>query len=521
MIRRALRASAAAARQFSTQTAVAAAPAQESLSIEGRSASGHKATTAGTGRDTLGRRLFALVYAKRSAVVAVRKWKEEGRVVQKYELNRIVRELRKLKRYRHALEVCEWMKTQEDMKLVSGDYAVHLDLIAKIRGLQSAEKFFEDLPEKMRDHATCSALLHTYVQHKESEKAEALMERMSECDFLKSPLPFNHMLSLYVSTEQLEKIPKIMKDLKKICSPDIVTYNLFLTACASQNAVETAEKALLELTKNKIEPQWMTYSTLANMYIKNSLNEKAKSALKEMEKRVFKKDRVAYSSLISLHTGLENKNDIRGIWKRMKSTFRKLNDAEYSCMITSLLKLKELKEAEQLYDEWESVSPTKDTRVPNLLLAAYITNDQMETAEAFYSRMVEKGLVPGYTTWELLTWGYLKRKQIEKVVDCFKNTVRSVRQWNPDDKLVQEIFGIVEELGDVESAEKLLMILRRAGYVNTEIYNSLLRTYAKAGKMLLIVEERMKKDNVEMDEETKRLVRITSKMCVGEIPSDT
>jgi len=64
-----------------------------------------KAVTRGGGRDTLGRRLLSLVYSKRSAVIAIRKWKEEGHTVRKYELNRIVRELRKLKRYKHALEV--------------------------------------------------------------------------------------------------------------------------------------------------------------------------------------------------------------------------------------------------------------------------------------------------------------------------------------------------------------------------------------------------------------------------------
>lgn len=57
------------------------------------------------GRDTLGGRLLSLMYTKRSAVVTIRKWKEEGHSVRKYELNRIVRELRKIKRYKHALEV--------------------------------------------------------------------------------------------------------------------------------------------------------------------------------------------------------------------------------------------------------------------------------------------------------------------------------------------------------------------------------------------------------------------------------
>ncbi|KAK6164680.1 hypothetical protein DH2020_001544 [Rehmannia glutinosa] len=521
MLPRNLRTSvAAAARQYSTKTAIAAAPVQETLPREGINSSRNRLTNSSAGGDTLGRRLFALVYAKRSAVVTIRKWKEEGHLVRKYELNRIVRELRKLKRYKHALEVCEWMRTQDDMKLVPGDYAVHLDLIAKIRGLKSAEKFFEDLPEKMRDSATCSALLHTYVQHNESESAEAVMEKMSECGFLKSPLPYNHMLSLYLSTGQLEKVPEMIKQLKKITSPDVVTYNLWLAACASQNLIETAERVFLELTKAKIEPDWVTYSTLASIYIKNSLQEKADFALKDMEKKVSKKVRAAYSSLISLHTGLENKNDVRRIWKKLKSTYRKPNDAEYTCVISSFLKLNEFEEAEKLYNEWESISPTKDSRVPNLLLAAYINNNKMEIAEAFYDRMVKRDIVPGYTTWELLTWGYLKQKRLDKVLDCFKKAVTSVRKWDPDEEMVQEVFRVVEEFGNVEGAEQLLVTLRRAGYVNTEIYKSLLRTYAKAGKMALIVEERMKKDNVEMDEEIKRLVQLTSKMCIGEIPSE-
>ena len=60
----------------------------------------------GAGRgDTLGKRLLKLIYPKRSAVVVLRRWAEEGRTVQKYQLNRVVRELRKYGRFKHALEV--------------------------------------------------------------------------------------------------------------------------------------------------------------------------------------------------------------------------------------------------------------------------------------------------------------------------------------------------------------------------------------------------------------------------------
>lgn len=239
------------------------------------------------------------------------------------------------------MQVCEWMTLQQDLKLVSGDYAVHLDLIAKVRGMNSAEKFFEDLPLQMTDRATCTALLHTYVQNKVTDKAEALIAKMSECGFMKHPLAYNHMLSLYISNGQLDRVPELIQELKSNTSPDVVTYNLWLTVCASQNDVETAERVFLELKKAKINPDWVTCSTLTNLYIKNSLTEKAAVTLKEMENLVSQKNRVAYSSLLSLHTNIGDKEGVRRIWKKVKPLFPKMNDAEYTCMLSSLVKLEQ------------------------------------------------------------------------------------------------------------------------------------------------------------------------------------
>ncbi|KAF9606422.1 hypothetical protein IFM89_025111 [Coptis chinensis] len=450
-------------------------------------------STQSGGKDTLGRRLLSLIYPKRSAVITIRKWAEEGNPVGKYELNRIVRELRKLRRYKHALEICEWMKIQKDIKLLPGDYAVHLDLVAKVRGLASAEKFFEDLPQQLRGQQTCTALLHTYAQNKLSDKAEALMKKMSECGFLKYPLPYNHMLTLYIATGQMDKVP--------------------------ENNVEGAEKYFLKLKKAKIDGDWVTYSTLTSLYIKNSLFDKARSTLKEMEKRASRKARVAYSSLISLHTNMDDKDGVHRIWKKMNSIFSKMNDAEYTCMISSLVKFKEFEEAEKVYSEWETVSTTGDSRLSNLLLAAYINNDDMEKAESFYGRMVQKGIRPSYTTWELLTWGFLKLKQMDKVLHYFQKAIESVGKWEPDDRIIREVFHNLSKQRDVEGAEKLLVILREAGHVTTEIYNALLRTYEKAGKMPLIVAERMKKDTVDLNEETQELIKLTSKFCVADASS--
>uniref|UniRef100_A0A7N0SYC3 Pentatricopeptide repeat-containing protein n=1 Tax=Kalanchoe fedtschenkoi TaxID=63787 RepID=A0A7N0SYC3_KALFE len=512
MLRRSIRASSsAAARYFS---AAADAAEELSLSKDGEVKGG------GKGGDTLCRRLMSLVHAKRSAAVTVRKWKEEGHSLRRFDLSRSVRELRKLKRYKHALEICEWMQQQDDIQLAPGDYALQVDLIAKLHGLARAQKFFDELPANLKGQHTYSALLHTYVQHKETAKAEALMKKMSEYGYLKYALPYNHMLSLYISDGQLDKVPEVLQELKKNTSPDLVTYNLWLSVCASQNDIETAEQVFMELRKSRLVADWVTHSTMANLYIKMAVIGKAKATLREMEKWSCKKNRAAYSSLLSLYTHIGDKDNVIRIWKKFKDSFRKLNDAEYICMVSSLVKLDDIKKAEIVFAEWESVTGTRDTRVPNVLLAAYINKNQMETAEDFYiNSMVQKGIPPSYTTWELLTWGYLKQKDVEKAVTNFKKAIGSVKKWEPDEGLIKEVFKLVESQGDVEVAENLLLALRQAGHMTTEIYNFLLRTYLSSGKMPLVVAERMEKDKVKPDKETHSLIKETSKLCISDTSS--
>ncbi|KAK8952830.1 Pentatricopeptide repeat-containing protein [Platanthera guangdongensis] len=478
--------------------------------------SGDARGSRGGGSHTLGRRLLSLIYPKRSAVIALRKWADEGKSIQKYQLNRVVRELRKYKRFKHALEICEWMRSETDIKLLPGDYAVHLDLIAKVRGLSSAEKFFEDLPDGMKTQSTATALLHIYAQNKIAAKAESLFQQMSSNGFLTCSLPYNHMLTLYASTGELKKIPEVIKQLKKNASPNEFTYNIWLTSCAEKGDLEGAEEAMADMVKHKVAGDRVTFSILANIYIKSGDAIKARDALQKMEIRVSRKDRAAFCYLISMYTALSDVENVRRIWRKMKMMFRKLCDAEYKSVLTSLLKFDLADEAERIYAEWESApSPgTRDSRVSNALIAYYAKND-MNKAEEFYERVTGAGIRPNYSCWESLALGYLRSNKMEKVLRCLKEALSSLTKWEPNAELVRSVFEGLETAGDAEGGERFLVMLRDAGYVTTEIYNCLLRTYARSQTMPLIVGERMKRDGVAMDEETERLLELTSKFRVG------
>jgi hypothetical protein len=46
--------------------------------------------------------------------------------------------------------------------LSSSDMAIQLDLIAKVRGVSHAEKYFDELPDAMKDKQTYGSLLNCY-----------------------------------------------------------------------------------------------------------------------------------------------------------------------------------------------------------------------------------------------------------------------------------------------------------------------------------------------------------------------
>lgn len=88
----------------SATVSICAISTSSSIDVSGDNRSSRGGGGGGDGQ-TLGRRLLSLIYPKRSAVIALQKWAEEGKAIQKYQLNRVVRELRKHKRFKHALEV--------------------------------------------------------------------------------------------------------------------------------------------------------------------------------------------------------------------------------------------------------------------------------------------------------------------------------------------------------------------------------------------------------------------------------
>lgn len=302
-------------------------------------------------------------------------------------------DLKKSQRYKHALEISEWMKSHEEYQLSDSDYAMRIDLITKVFGVNAAEEFFEGLPSAAKSGDVYTALLHAYARAKLVEKAVNLFERSKESNLSSSALMYNEMMTLYMSVGQLEKVHLVVEELKRRkVSPDIFTYNLWISASAATLDVKSVRKILDEMSRDcKFDEGWKTYIKLADIYVTAGHLVSSDNSLVEAEKKISQGEWITYDFLIILYSGLGNREGIKEIWKSLKMTSQKMSSRNYVCVLSSYLLLGQLKEAGEVVDEWmQSKVVDFDVSACNRLLDAFVKGGLTEVAETFRGLMLER-----------------------------------------------------------------------------------------------------------------------------------
>lgn len=364
---------------------------------------------------------------------------------------------------------------EERFRLTSSDTAIHLDLIAKVRGIESAEEYFLKLPDSLKDKRIYGALLNAYVHSRMAEKAESLMEKMRTRGYAIHALPFNVIMTLYMNLKQFDKVESVVSEMtEKKIRLDLYSYNIWLSCRGSQGSAEKMEQVLEQMKLDtSINPNWTTYSTLATLYIRLGQLEKAEECLKQIEGRITGRDRIPYHYLISLYGSVGKKEEVLRVWDVYKSTFPTIPNLGYHALISSLIRLNDIEVAEKIYEEWISVKSRYDPRIGNLLLGWYVRQGS-DKAAAFYDKMIEHGGKPNSTTWEILAESRIRERRIPEALSYLKDAFSTdgSKSWKPKPRNVTNILEICEEEGDVASKEALLGMLRQVGCLDNENYAS-------------------------------------------------
>ncbi|CAM8876771.1 unnamed protein product [Rhodiola kirilowii] len=404
-----------------------------------------------------------------SSEVAVRRQLNEflksRKRVYKWEIDDSIKKLRDRKIYYPALKLSEVMSHRGVNKTVN-DQAIHLDLVAKARGIEAAESYFIELPEVSKNHLTYGALLNCYCKELMTEKAEALVEKMKELKIGMSSMPYNSLMTLYTKIGQPEKVPAIVQEMKASdVMFDVYSYNVWMRALAAVDDISGVERVIDEMKRDgRVTADWTTYSNLASIYVDAGLVQKAENALKELESRHDRKDITAFQFLITLY-----------------GRIGKLHERWFNWMIYPVLK--------NVSENGESCCLTYDIRVANALMKAYTSG--------------------GESSWDY----HVKVGEMKTAVDCVCNGISAGkadgRKWLPSSDAVSTLMKHFEQEKDVDGAESFLEILKKGtDSLGVEVFESLIRTYAAAERTSPMLRRRLKMEKVDVSENIKKLLDV-------------
>jgi pentatricopeptide repeat protein len=403
-----------------------------------------------------------------------------------------------------------WMTDRRHFHLTAGDVAYRLELINKVHGLEKAVEYFGMVPKQLMKPQCYGSLLRCYVEAKDVKKAEQLFTKIEEMGE-KSSYAYNWMMNLFLQTGQLERVHAMFQDMEeKGIKPDAFSVGSLLAAYIAAEDFEGVEKVLNKTNPHEKLLRWHGYASAGRLFMKSGMQERAAMALLEAERRISPKNgRVAYSLLLNVYTDLEMYTEAERIWRVYKSKVPPCNSM-YMSRISALLKKNDIDGAEEALKECETVCVSyKDSRVVNLVVDAYCREGLVEKAVALVDDANKKGRRPLANTWYKLAGGFFMTGQVLKAVDMTRKALASANPpcpWKPDLANVLMSLNHFMEQKDVDSAEEMASMLQKLVPLTRDVYHSLLKTYVLAGKPVSDLLERMKKDGIEADEETERIL---------------
>ncbi|KAL0856832.1 hypothetical protein Bca101_061986 [Brassica carinata] len=399
------------------------------------------------------------------------------------------------------------------MNKTVSDQAIHLDLVAKARGIAAGETYFVNLPETSKTELTYASLLNCYCKELMTEKAEGLLSKMKELNITVSSMSYNSLMTLYAKTGQAERVPGMIQEMKaENVMPDSYTYNVRMRALSASEDVSGVERVIEEMSRDgRVAPDWTTYSNMASIYVDARLSEKAEKALQELEMRNTDRDFKAYQFLITLYGRLGKLSEVYRIWRSLRLAMPKTSNVAYLNMMQVLVNLKDVPGAETLFKEWQANCSTYDIRVVNVMIGAYAKEGLIEKAKELKEKAPRRGGKPNAKTWEIFMDYYVKSGDTAQALECISKAVSIGRgdggKWLQSQEAISTLMRQFEGNKDVNGAESLLEILKKGtDDIGAEFFESLVRTYAAAGKSHPAMRQRLKMEKVEVNKATQKLL---------------
>ncbi|CAM8955749.1 unnamed protein product [Rhodiola kirilowii] len=424
---------------------------------------------------------------------ALDKYIEDGKEVNSSDIADAMLRLRQRRMFGRALQLYEWLEKNKLIEFNEKEYASRLDLLVKVRGIHKGESYINSIPESFRGELIYRTLLANIVVLGNGRKAEEIFNKMRDMDFPLSSFSYNQLLILYMRTDKKKIADVLLLMEQENVKPTPFTYKILIETKGQTSDLTGMEQLVETMKSDGMEPDISTLTLMAKHYIRGGLKDKALKLMKQIEGDDLKANRPACAYLLPLYASLGDANEVKRIWEVCES-----RPYLPECMgaIEAWGRLKNVEEAERVFDKMLQTSKRISAKQYNSLLKVYVDNKMLAKGKELVNKMGELGCTIGPYTWDALVKMYVEAGEVEKADAILQKAAEKTR-LKPMYSSYMYIMEHYANKGDVHNTEKMFHRLRLAGYISRiKPFQALAQAYINSKTPAYGMRERLKADNL-------------------------
>ncbi|PIN21503.1 hypothetical protein CDL12_05807 [Handroanthus impetiginosus] len=422
------------------------------------------------------------------------KWVQEGNEVTEEAVILTILQLRKRRLFIKALQLSEWAESTKQLEFVNeSNYASRLDLIAKVRGVHRAEEYLKQIPESLKGELVYRTLLANFVSVTNVKKSEELFNKMKDLKFPITCFSCNQLLLLYKRIDKKKIADVLLLMEKESIKPSLFTYQILIEVKGQSNDITGMEKVVETMKAEGLKPNTHIQASLARNYATAGLKDKAEAVLKELEGDGIVKNRWVFQLVLPIYASLGREDEVARIWKVCESEPR---SNECIAAIEAWGQLKRIEKAEAAFNKMLKKITNPSSKHFCSLLKVYANHNMLAKGKDLVKRMAESGCNVEPLTLDAIVKLYVGAGEVEKADSILEKAVKQKRA-RPLFRSYLALMDKYAHRGDIHNAEKIFLMMRRAGYKSRlQQYQSLLQAYINAKAPAYGFSDRLKADNL-------------------------
>ncbi|TVU28523.1 hypothetical protein EJB05_20044, partial [Eragrostis curvula] len=370
-----------------------------------------------------------------------------------------------------CLEVFRWMQKQRWYVADNGIYSKLISVMGRKGQIRMAMWLFSQMrnsgckPDASVYNSLIGAHLHSRDKSKALAKALGYFEKMKCIERCQPTIvTYNILLRAFAQAGDTKQVDLLFKDLdESIVTPDIYTYNGVIDAYGKNGMIKEMESVLQRMKSKQCRPDVITFNILIDSYGRKQLFDKMEQVFKSLQRSKERPTHPTFNSMITNYGKARLRGKAESVLDKMQELGFKPNYVTQECLIMMYAHCDCVTRARQVFDELVSSQNNVNLSSLHAMLDAYCMNGLHSEADRLLDTAIQKGVLPGGSTYKLLYKAYTKVNNKDLVQKLLK---RMDKQGIVPNK--KFFLDALEAFGTSERKPRTLQSANSAGKQSTD-----------------------------------------------------